>query len=269
MATSQKQIDANRRNAQKSTGAKTPETKAITRLNAKRDGITGQVLTLSEEDRPIFEALKAELIADLAPKTTMELRLANGIAWDTWRLDRLRAVEMNMYALGTQDAETTVDSENPQIDTAMSGALTFEEQSHKFALLSIYEQRLNRVASTRIWPNFASARPSASVTTIMIATRRLPSPGPMSSMVYRTKHPPGPVKMGTFFQVVKSSPQPTGYIHGCKVAKTRWQCIGHPTRSTSPAACESDRPSTPANVIPVGSEADVAAASRQLHKIHT
>ncbi len=143
--TSKKQIAANRINAQGSTGPKSIEGKAKTRLNAKRDGITGQVLTLSDEDRPFFEKFKAELIADLAPKTTMELSLANGIAWDTWRLDHLRAVEMNMYALGTQDAETTTDSDDPQIDTALSAALTFEKQSAKFALLSIYEQRLNRV----------------------------------------------------------------------------------------------------------------------------
>jgi hypothetical protein len=141
---SEKQIAANRINAENSTGPKTPEGKAKTRLNAKRDGITGQVLTLSDEDRPIFERLKAELIADLAPKTVMELKLANSIAWDTWRLDHLRAVEMNMYALGTQDAETTTDTDDPQIDTALSAALTFEKQSAKFALLSIYEQRLNR-----------------------------------------------------------------------------------------------------------------------------
>jgi hypothetical protein len=109
-----------------------------------RDGITGQVITLSDEDRPIFESLKAELIADLAPKTVMELKLANGIAWDTWRLDHLRAVEMNMYAIGAQTAETTANCESPELDTAMSGALTFEKQSAKFALLSVYEQRLQR-----------------------------------------------------------------------------------------------------------------------------
>ena len=134
------QIEANRINAQSSTGPTSAEGKAKTRLNAKRDGITGQVITLSEEDLPVFEKLKAALIDDLAPKTVMELHLASSIAWDTWRLDHLRAVEMNMYALGTQDEETTVDSENPQIDTALSGALTFEKQSAKFALMSIYEQ---------------------------------------------------------------------------------------------------------------------------------
>jgi len=140
----EKQIAANRRNAQKSPGPSSPEAKSKVRMNAMRDGITGQVITLSEEDRPIFEQLKAELIEDFAPKTTMELRLASSIAWDTWRLDHLRAVEMNLYALGTQDPDCDIECDGPQLHTAMSGALTFVKQSKKMGLLSIYEQRLNR-----------------------------------------------------------------------------------------------------------------------------
>ena len=101
MAT-QKQINANRLNAQKSTGATSPQGKAITRMNAKRDGFTGQITTLSDEDRPVFEKFKSQFIADLAPKTTMELSLATSIAWDTWRLNHLRAVEMNLYAIGSR-----------------------------------------------------------------------------------------------------------------------------------------------------------------------
>jgi hypothetical protein len=92
MAT-EKQIAADQKNAQNSTGPKTEKGKARTRLNAKRDGHNGQVTTPSGEDRPLFEALKAELIADLAPKTVMELKLASSIAWDTWRLDHLRAMQ--------------------------------------------------------------------------------------------------------------------------------------------------------------------------------
>ena len=140
----EKQIAANRINAQKSPGPSSPEAKAKVRMNAVRDGITGQVITLSDEDRPIFEKLKAELIEDLAPKTTMELHLASSIAWDTWRLDHLRAIEMNLYALGTQDPDCDIECDGPQLHTAMSGALTFVKQSKKMGLLSIYEQRLNR-----------------------------------------------------------------------------------------------------------------------------
>jgi hypothetical protein len=96
------------------------------------------------------------LIADLAPKTVMELCLANSIAWDTWRLNRLRAVETNMYAIGTQEhslslcspgndnPDLIIHADNPEIHTAMSAAMTFSSESQKFALMSICEQRLNR-----------------------------------------------------------------------------------------------------------------------------
>ena len=153
MAT-EKQIEANRLNALKSTGPKTEAGKARTRLNAKRDGHTGQVITLSDEDRPVFESLKTELIGDLAPETVMEFKLASSIAWDTWRADHLRATEMNMYAMGTEDPETDVECDDPQIHSAMTAARTFTKHADKFALMSLYEQRLNRA----IHKNLATLR---------------------------------------------------------------------------------------------------------------
>jgi len=143
MAT-EKQIAANRINAQRNTGPASEEAKAKVRMNAMRDGITGQVITLSDEDRPIFEYLKSEIIEDLQPKTTMELHLANSIAWDTWRIDHLRAIENNLYALGAQDPDCDTGCEHEQLHTAMAEALTFVKHSKKMALLSVYEQRLNR-----------------------------------------------------------------------------------------------------------------------------
>jgi len=140
----QKQIDANKRNAEKSTGPRTEKGKIIVRLNAKRDGFNGQVITLSDEDRPIYEQFKARFIADLAPKTTMELSLAASIAWDTWRLNHLRAVEMNMYALGATDPATAFECDDPRLAIAMSDTMTFAKESRKLALMSIYEQRMNR-----------------------------------------------------------------------------------------------------------------------------
>jgi hypothetical protein len=138
----EKQIAANRENAKKSTGPRTETGKSKVRLNAKRDGITGQVITLPAEDLPIFEKLKADLIAELNPQTLLEQKLASAIAWDTWRLDRLRAVEMNLFALGSQ--EEIADTDNPQIDASLADAQTFQRESQKFALMSIYEQRLSR-----------------------------------------------------------------------------------------------------------------------------
>ena len=97
--TSQKQIDANRANAQKSTGPKSPATKAKSRLNAIRDNLTGQITTLSDEERPIFEKLKTDHIAALAPANDAEHKLAHAIAWDTWRLDPNLRCHRNEHVL--------------------------------------------------------------------------------------------------------------------------------------------------------------------------
>ena len=102
-----------------------------------RDGFTGQVTTLSDEDRPIFEKFKSDFIKDLAPKTVMELSLASNIAWDTWRLNHLRAVEMNIYALGTTNNSVEIESDDPQIHAAISGAVTFVDEAKRFALMSM------------------------------------------------------------------------------------------------------------------------------------
>ena len=144
MPTSEAKIAANQRNAQLSTGPRTEAGKNIVRHNAKRDGITGQITTLSASDRPFFENLRTEFIRDLAPKTTMELKLASSIAWDTWRLDLLRVTEMSLYTIGAEHPANAVDCDDPEIRAAMVNARTFCQQSAKLALLSLYEQRLNR-----------------------------------------------------------------------------------------------------------------------------
>ncbi len=102
-----------------------------------RDGFNGQVTTLSDEDRPVFEKFKSQFIADLAPKTVMELSLAAGIAWDTWRLNRLRAVEMNMYAPRhcTISIPVEIENNNPQVHTAIAAAAHLRRRIPKrFAL---------------------------------------------------------------------------------------------------------------------------------------
>jgi hypothetical protein len=51
VATSDARIEANRKNAQLSTGPKTPEGKAVCRQNALKNGLTGEGIVLPDEDR--------------------------------------------------------------------------------------------------------------------------------------------------------------------------------------------------------------------------
>ncbi len=138
---SDRQIAANRSNGAKG-GPKTETGKLKTRCNARRDGITGQVITLPESELPIFDSFKRKIVADLKPETTFETVLADGIAWDTWRLNTARAVEMNLLTIGAQNADLEITSDNPQIDAAMGQAVACRDKSKDFARLSLQEQRL-------------------------------------------------------------------------------------------------------------------------------
>jgi len=59
MSTTQ-QINANRQNAQRSTGPRSPEGKAVSRFNALKSGIDAQAQVIPGEDPAGLEALVAE-----------------------------------------------------------------------------------------------------------------------------------------------------------------------------------------------------------------
>ena len=141
---SEKQLEANRHNALLSTGAKTPEGHKRSSMNARRHGITGQVTTMTEEDRAAHDNFSQSLLDDLAPKGAMETQLAQRIATDSWRLNRISAVEDNLFALGQLQNGGQACPDVPQIDAALTTAHTFTQESKQFQLLTLYEQRINR-----------------------------------------------------------------------------------------------------------------------------
>ena len=86
-AISQAKIDANRRNAQKSTGPRTAEGKARSRWNAMKHGIlSSKLLVFDDEQREAFDQLLESLWRDLSPATTCEQILVEKIAMSYWRL---------------------------------------------------------------------------------------------------------------------------------------------------------------------------------------
>ncbi len=96
--TSEKQIRANRRNALKSTGPKTPEGKATVRLNARTHGLRSQEILFPGEDEDALKGLNENLRAELQPVGELENLLVDGIVAAHWRLRRLRRVEAGIFA---------------------------------------------------------------------------------------------------------------------------------------------------------------------------
>ena len=150
MMISDKQLAANRSNALLSTGARTEEGRKRSRMNALRHGITGQVTTMTDDDRAAHDTFSKALIDNLAPEGAMETQLAQRIATDSWRLNRASAIEDNLFALGQFQHGGDACPDVPQLDAALTSAHVFTLESKELQLLTLYEQRLNRAVQKNL-----------------------------------------------------------------------------------------------------------------------
>jgi hypothetical protein len=91
--TSERQKAANRTNARHSTGPKTPEGKAVVRLNAIRHGLLTRDVVLPGEDADAFEDLFNQTRASLSPVGPIEEFLVDCVVNAIWRLRRLARAE--------------------------------------------------------------------------------------------------------------------------------------------------------------------------------
>ena len=133
---------ANRRNAALSTGPVTPEGKRRASLNALRHGLTGQTVVLPQDDLAAYQKHCAEFHTELKPQGLLETKAVQTIADTYWRLDRIRAMENNLFALAIE--EQTPLSPDPVISAALAQAKSLDTRADLLARLSLYEQRLNR-----------------------------------------------------------------------------------------------------------------------------
>lgn len=99
MTVSEKQLEANRANAQKG-GVKTPEGKEIVKYNALKHGLLAKevVITIGEgaENPEEFNALLGDLNTQLKPEGTLEEMLVEKIAVAYWRLRRSYRYEVGL-----------------------------------------------------------------------------------------------------------------------------------------------------------------------------
>jgi uncharacterized protein YihD (DUF1040 family) len=95
---SEKQIEANRANAQLSTGPSTPEGKQASSANAITTGLTATRIFVAPEDGDAFEAMKDNLTAELAPRGELQLALFATILHATWNAQRCISLESSLQS---------------------------------------------------------------------------------------------------------------------------------------------------------------------------
>jgi len=99
-----KQIEANRLNAQKSTGPRTDAGKAAVRFNALKSGIDSVAETVPGEDPAKLEALLAEYRARFDASTPERRMLVDTLVNCEWMLRRLRRGEVHFWLYRDENA---------------------------------------------------------------------------------------------------------------------------------------------------------------------
>jgi hypothetical protein len=100
--TSFKQIEANRRNAQRSTGPITEEGKLQSRCNAVRHGLTAETVISALEDAEDYKAFEAAIIADYDAQSAVERELVLRLASLLWRLRRATTIETGLFEIESE-----------------------------------------------------------------------------------------------------------------------------------------------------------------------
>ena len=95
--TSFRQIEANRRNACKSTGPKSVEGKQRSRCNAVRHGLTAETVIGALEDAKDYQAFEATIISDYDAQSAVERELVLRLASLLWRLRRATTIETGLF----------------------------------------------------------------------------------------------------------------------------------------------------------------------------
>jgi hypothetical protein len=92
------QLHANRANAQKSTGPKTAAGKSKSAANSSKHGLQANPTTILENnplERTQYDALKANLLAQLLPEGELELQAFERHVFATFQADRARQHELD------------------------------------------------------------------------------------------------------------------------------------------------------------------------------
>jgi hypothetical protein len=90
---SKAQIEANRRNAQRSSGPKTEAGRAVASRNSLKHGLSAHQVIVFDEAETDFDKFHDEMVQALAPADAVEEALAERIILCSWRLRRAERAE--------------------------------------------------------------------------------------------------------------------------------------------------------------------------------
>lgn len=148
------QIEANRLNAQKSTGPKTPEGKEAVAQNALKHGLLARRFFIGPDQKHAFAKFRDSIRNDLTPAGALQSALADRIADLAWRLRQSQTLYHGVVNVLAEKTKNHLDMlyQSPVFDTPQDGedyllasAVITDFEHHKVLdKLALYERRLER-----------------------------------------------------------------------------------------------------------------------------
>jgi len=162
MAT-EKQLAANRRNSQKSTGPKTREGKFKSSLNALRHGAYSETHIIKTEDAGIFKNLAQEMLDELQPQTPTELELVDQLIQTVWRRRRITSLiqmRLNQAIDEVITEQSQIQPEQSRPTPSQITVLAIEklenlkpsfarQEAQELRLMALFQRTLSRLEQVR------------------------------------------------------------------------------------------------------------------------
>jgi hypothetical protein len=140
------QINANRLNAQKSTGPRTPDGKAKVSQNALTHGLCSTRPILSTENPEEYDQFREDFFRRYAPEGVFENYLADRAANSFWRLRRASTFETLVFNSFLKEARSVSDGIGGAPDSILLAAVIEQDfvKEHILERVQGYETKIER-----------------------------------------------------------------------------------------------------------------------------
>ena len=156
---SQNKLEANRRNAQKSTGPKTAEGKAISSQNGLTHGLTSKKFPiLPGENEQEFAEFHEAMVRNLKPRGIMQYQIVQDLIQARWKMKRLPQIEAESMRRRQQKLQDDYEElhkfkynrhiQPPNLDPIQLLTDTYESCGSCSSNIDLYRQRLQREMHT-------------------------------------------------------------------------------------------------------------------------
>ena len=144
-----RQIEANRKNAQKCTGPNTEKGKATSSQNALKTGLDAKSEVLRFESRPDYEALIAEFYARYHPTVPEDRALVDMLIRSEWLSRRYTAIDTAIWEHQFFKGETSLGAtflKSQEAFERVGRRINWAQRNYQLALKQLLDLRAKRAA---------------------------------------------------------------------------------------------------------------------------